>query len=496
MMISMNKPLLILTISAIIIGAVLIPNFSEDLADAKSTKKIHFTETFTSSQDPGLGHETHQFAMILAPEQGIIYDGSMTYTSNKPVEIVVLHEIEPGDSKGQPIWTVDNTTLYGFSLIDLGTKSGSFEFTGSALALHATEEQFISTVSVDGWIRGGTIDLIPKKIEIEKEPPSVNLPMTSIPVKIPMHNGMYNGNQTLYIITDSNQEKFANTISEKQEWRVEIAPLLSTTPESLLGEIYLFKNGINGDGLYGFQEEVFSNTPDQYEEYHALRKVVNVSWKLGQNFDTLNSVEDIIQAEKNGRIETEETKIIVNTPQIVWPNGQMPIHENIDNEDEYGGGQILEIDKDSGFVTFVAHRGWGSDGRTIYYIIADATPTGPAEILGVPDTPISSELVSGSNFATLYQFKNGLIGSGPLGFQPIISSAVPGDDKYSPIWRISLVEWNDNERVKLLETIHDVNSAKDDGEITVSIARPANEYHILNCPLIDPFQNSKDKLSS
>ena len=30
-------------------------------------------------------------------------------------------------------------------------------------------------------------------------------------------------------------------------------------------------------------------------------------------------------------------------------------------------------------VTFVAHRGWGHDGRTIYYIVTDATPSGPAE---------------------------------------------------------------------------------------------------------------------
>ena len=51
----------------------------------------------------------------------------------------------------------------------------------------------------------------------------------------------------------------------------------------------------------------------------------------------------------------------------------------------YGGGQITEINEEEMTVTFVAHRGWGPDGRTIYYIVTDATPSGPAEMMGVVD---------------------------------------------------------------------------------------------------------------
>ena len=49
----------------------------------------------------------------------------------------------------------------------------------------------------------------------------------------------------------------------------------------------------------------------------------------------------------------------------------------------YGGGQITEINSEEMTVTFVAHRGWGPDGKTIYYIVTDATSTGPAEMMGV-----------------------------------------------------------------------------------------------------------------
>ena len=488
----MNKPLLIFVISIAIVAAAIIPALTQDLADAKSTKKIHFTQTLTSSQDPAQGHENHQLALILSPEKGIIYDGSLTYTSDMPMQIAVLHEITPEQSQGQPIWTVDGNTIYGLSLIDTGSKSGSFEFTGAALALHSpTPDTFTATVSVDGWIRGGAIEFVTQNIAVQQDPPSVNLFQSDVDAKIPMHTGLYNDTQVLYIITDSSDENLAEQISAKQEWNVEVASPLSAAPEDMIQTIYFFTNGINGNGLYGFQDEVFSDTPSQYEQYSALREIVNVSWKLGQNPDTLGSIDDILQAKKNGRIILDETGIILNTPQIVWSDGQMQIRdENTINDDTpYTGGQISQIDTESNTVTFVAHRGWGPDGRTIYYIVTDATPAGPADIMGVPDVPSSAQLISNSAAVDLYQFKNGLVGSGPLGFQPGIASAGIGDETYSPMWRIFLVEWNKTDNVRLLETIDDINTAKSNGSITVSIARPTNSDHIVNCPFIDPFQN-------
>ena len=133
---TMKKIIPIIAIFAVIVGIITIPAISEQFADAGSTKKVHFTQTITSSQDPGIGHENHQLALILSPNEGTIYDGSLTYTASEQVQIVVLHEIIPGQEKGQPTWTVDGETVYGLSLIDPKTNAGSFEFTGAALALH------------------------------------------------------------------------------------------------------------------------------------------------------------------------------------------------------------------------------------------------------------------------------------------------------------------------------------------------------------------------
>jgi hypothetical protein len=481
----------LLAIGIFTIGLIFLSSTSDQLVDAGSRKKVHFTQTITSSQDPGQGHENHQLALILSPNEGTIYDGSMTFTSSEPVQIVVLHEINLEESKGQPTWTVDGKTTYGLSLIDLQKNSGSFEFTGAALALHSpNSKEFTTTVSVDGWIRGQPTEVIMQKIELEKEKPSSLLSRTNIPVTIPMHTGIYEGNQVLYIITDSSDEDFAKIISEKQGWNVELATSLVGVPENTLQKLFIFKNGIKGDGLYGFQNEVISNTPSQESEYTALSSVIEVTWKVGQKEIEFQSAADVIAAEEGGRIEFNETGIVVNTPQIIWPDGQMAVRSDKEVTDQipYSGGQITEINEEEMSVTFIAHRGWGPDGRTIYYIVTDATPSGPAESMGVVSSPSSANLIAHSGAVDLFQFKNGIIGSGPLGFQPGIAAAALGDENYSPMWRIYLVEWNDSENAKILETKSDIDAFRAADLLSVSIARPTNSDHIVNCPFIDPFQ--------
>ena len=487
----MKKLSALLIIGIFTIGVIFVSSTSDQFVDAGSRKKVHFTQTITSSQDPGQGHENHQLALILSPNEGTIYDGSMTFTSSEPVQIVVLHEIGSQDSKGQPTWTVDGKTTYGLSLIDLQKNSGSFEFTGAALALHSpNSKEFTTTVSVDGWIRGQPTEVIMQKIELEKEEPSSLLSRTNVPATIPMHKGIYEGNQVLYIITDSSDDDFAKTISEKQEWNVELASSLADVPENTLQKLFIFKNGVKGDGLYGFQNEVISNTPSQESKYSALSSVIEVTWKIGQKEIEFQSAADVIAAEEGGRIEFNETGVVLNAPQITWPDGQMMVRSDKEITDEmpYSGGQITEINEEDMTVTFVAHRGWGPDGRTIYYIVTDATPTGPAESMGVVSSPSSANLIAHSGAVDLFQFKNGILGSGPLGFQPGIAAAALGDENYSPMWRIYLVEWNDAESAKILETKSDIDSFRVADLLSVSIARPTNSDHIVNCPFIDPFQ--------
>lgn len=319
---------------------------------------------------------------------------------------------------------------------------------------------------------------------------ALRLSRANVPATIPMHHGYYDGGDVYYIITDSSDPTHAEIITEKQGWQVELAPLLKNAPDTALSKVYLFTNGIEGDGIHGYQDQVFTSTPAQADVYSALTSHVHVLWTDDSSARILDSKAMIMEAAKNGEITLIDLDVVLNMPQIIWPEGQMLVKEDktLTHETPYGGGQILDISTEEMNVTFIAHRGWGPDGRTIYYIVTDATPSGPAEAMGVVSTPTSAGLIVNSAAVDLYQFKNGLTGSGPLGFQPGIASGAPGDENYSPMWRIFVTGWAEPENAHLLETIDDLTAYKDAGLIEIGLARPMDSDHIVNCPFIDPFQ--------
>ncbi|OLC93733.1 MAG: hypothetical protein AUI92_02260 [Thaumarchaeota archaeon 13_1_40CM_3_38_6] len=94
------------------------------------------TGTIASVQDPGQGHENHQLAVILPPSDKI-YSGVISWTSSEPLQIVELTgPLGQGDDKGQPIWTTDGKTKFALTLVNVNQTTGSFSFTGNALAVH------------------------------------------------------------------------------------------------------------------------------------------------------------------------------------------------------------------------------------------------------------------------------------------------------------------------------------------------------------------------
>jgi hypothetical protein len=318
----------------------------------------------------------------------------------------------------------------------------------------------------------------------------LKLSRANVPATIPLHKGLYDGKAVYYIITDSSDQTHANMITKTQGWKVELAPPLARTPQAALDPVYMFTNGVKGSGIHGFQDEVFASTPTQSADYSAVRNVVHVSWIDQQNTMVLKSVKEIQDAASSGKINLEETNVVLNMPQIVWPEGQMPVKEDktLTDETSYGGGQVLNIDTNKMEVTFIAHRGWGPDGRTIYYIVTDATPSGPAGMMGVIDASTLAPTITSPSAIDLFQFVNGISGSGPMGFQAGIAAAAPGDENYSPLWRISIISWKDVNNASLLENIGDINALKSIGKISIELARPMDSDHVVNCPFIDPFQ--------
>ncbi|MGI0081914.1 MAG: DUF7482 domain-containing protein, partial [Nitrosopumilaceae archaeon] len=184
----------------------------------------------------------------------------------------------------------------------------------------------------------------------------LKLSRASVPATIPLHKGLYDGKAVYYIITDSSDATHADLIGKSQKWKVELAPPLAKTPKAVLDPVYMFTNGVKGNGIHGFQDEVFASTPAQTEDYSAIRNVIHVSWNNQQSATVLQSVKEIQDATSSGKVNLEETSVVLNVPQIVWPDGQMPVKKDktLTDETPYGEAQVLDIDTNKMKVTFVA----------------------------------------------------------------------------------------------------------------------------------------------
>jgi len=121
----------------------------EGTMEMKPHDWITATGTIQSMLDPGIGHETHQLAIILPPTD-MIYKGIVSYDASEPIQLIALHgPLAEGEDSGQPIWTPDGETKFALTFIDPETSMGSWLFTGNALAVHTmNEEQFTVSYSV------------------------------------------------------------------------------------------------------------------------------------------------------------------------------------------------------------------------------------------------------------------------------------------------------------------------------------------------------------
>lgn len=311
----------------------------------------------------------------------------------------------------------------------------------------------------------------------------LKLSNANIPIDIPLLRSYVNGSDTFFISTDVSDEKTAAFLTEKTGFPVNYAPILASTPDSAKGNTYVFTNGVNGTGPFGYQVPVFGAKPGD-EGYSPLLQINMVQWNSNASARELTSVQHIADAEQKGEISINKTDIVINHPAIKWEGGSLMVKENktIGDETGYGGGQVLNIDTENMVVTMVAHRGWGPDGKSIYYIVTDATPQMPAKMMGVPNVPADERLV-GNAAVDLFQFTNGINGTGPMGFQSGIGAVNPDDPNYSPMWLIQFIEWKDPSQAKVLENVNDIESMKKAGLITVMPAMGGK--HVVNCPFFD-----------
>jgi len=306
------------------------------------------------------------------------------------------------------------------------------------------------------------------------------LTKTNIPVTLPLTRGFVDGFEVFYISTEASDEELADHLTKVTGSRVVFTPALQRTPEGSLANIYAFANGIKGTGPLGFQPNVADSQPGD-AEYSPLWKINTVEWSQGVTPRELTSEADILSAQSNDELTVTPTKLVVNCPFVKWNGGQLQIRSDktLTDETPYGGGQVLSIDTEKMEVTFVAHRGFAPDGKTIYYIVTDASVKEVADDLGVLFVEKTKATLTTSAASDLFVFTNGIKGSGPMGFQASIASTDVGNAFYSPLWRILVVTWKDTSQAEFLTKQSEIISATSSGKLTSDVAGV-----VVNCPFV------------
>ncbi|MEX2312897.1 MAG: hypothetical protein WD650_02790 [Nitrosopumilaceae archaeon] len=304
---------------------------------------------------------------------------------------------------------------------------------------------------------------------------------TNVPVTISLTKGYVKGSEVFYISTEASDKDLADSLTKLTGFRVVYTPALQKTPADALAQIYAFKNGIEGVGPLGFQPNVADSQPGD-ANYSPIWAVNIVEWNEGVVPRELKSETEILDAQASNELTVTASGLIVNCPFVQWNGGSLKIRDDktLTDSTPYGGGQVLDIDTENLQVTFVAHRGFGPDGSTIYYIATDASKQDVADMLGVLFVEkTGATLLSGAS-SDLYVFTNGIVGTGPMGFQASIGSTNVGDEFYSPLWRIQAATWKDTSYVDFLSTSKEITSAGSKGYITTEVAGV-----IVNCPFVD-----------
>ena len=113
------------------------------------------------------------------------------------------------------------------------------------------------------------------------------------------------------------------------------------------------------------------------------------------------------------------------------------------------------------------------DGEVLFVHTETSDPdvaTMLTEMMGGPEVVLVPELAAAPPelLATVYVFTNGISGHGPFGFQSDIFDSVPGDEGYSPLRNVLLVEWNEDATPRELRSVAEVEAAQIANEVSVT----------------------------
>lgn len=137
---------------------------------------------------------------------------------------------------------------------------------------------------------------------------------------VPPVDGFMEGERIRFIHTEASDPKVADVLTTMKGSPVIVVPSLAKVPKGALANVYVFTNGVPGDGPFKFQPDVFDNPPG-HAGYSPLRALNLVAWKQAEKARELKSFAEVTQALARGEITVEHPGVVINMPMINWPGG-------------------------------------------------------------------------------------------------------------------------------------------------------------------------------
>jgi hypothetical protein len=141
------------------------------------------------------------------------------------------------------------------------------------------------------------------------------------PVGVPPVYGYTEGTSIQFIHTEASDPKVAELLTDMMNSPVLVVSSLAQAPDSMLTNVYVFTNGVRGDGPFKFQSDVFDRPPGT-DGYSPLRALNLVAWNHERSARELKSAAEVKAAEAAGELTIKRPGVVVNMPLLTWPGGR------------------------------------------------------------------------------------------------------------------------------------------------------------------------------
>jgi hypothetical protein len=139
--------------------------------------------------------------------------------------------------------------------------------------------------------------------------------------ELPAGKAYAEGKEIYFIHTEASDAGVSDKLTSMMDSPVVYVPSLANVPDEALANVYVFTNGIEGMGPFGFQADVFDNPPGT-DGYTPLRRLNAVTWAEGVTARKLTSAADVLAAETAGELKIEQPGVVINMPFVVWEGGK------------------------------------------------------------------------------------------------------------------------------------------------------------------------------